>query len=155
MGKGTVTLYADQQKVENLRKLGYSVGVIFDSAMDVVLSKEFDDLNIGLRLAEIDSRILEIRDDLKELNTRRKVLDDMLGLLESSREQLKRDYAVHVKTAKLARMMSEFNKITIAADYDVGIVKDSAGELISRIQAINPNFDPDNQIRRFKDVMSY
>ncbi len=154
MGKMTTSsVYIESDLVEQLAKKGLSLSQVAQAAVKLVLSDDFEDIAVEMRMSMLDDRIRKLKVDLTELNFQVEVKKKQLEYMEKERERTEVEWKKARQTAVLTRYIRSLNQVIIASGYDPSLVKEMAGDTIQKILKVNPTFDLEKHIIRFKKAM--
>lgn len=154
MGKMTTSsVYIESELVEQLAKKGLSLSQVTQAAVKLVLSDDFEDIAVEMRMSMLDDRIRKLKVDLAELNFQVEVKMKQLEYMEKERERTEVEWKKARQTAVLTRYIRSLNQVIIASGYDPSLVKEMAGDTIQKILKVNPTFDLEKHITRFKKAM--
>ena len=141
MGKmSTSSVYIESELVEQLAKKGLSLSQVAQAAVKLVLSDDFEDIAVEMRMSMLDDRIRKLEVDLSELNFQVEVKMKQLEYMKKERERTEVEWKKARQTAVLTRYVRSLNQVIIASGYDQSLVKEMAGDtiLLRRRIAIRP-----------------
>lgn len=154
MGKmSTSSVYIESELIEQLTKKGLSLSQVAQTAVKLVLSDDFEDIAVEMRMTMLDDRIRKLEVDLSELNFQVEVKMKQLEYMKKEREKTEVEWKKARQTAVLTRYVRSLNQVIIASGYDQSLVKEMAGDTIQKILKVNPTFDLEKHITRFKKAM--
>ena len=154
MGKmSTSSVYIESELIEQLAKKGLSLSQVAQAAVKLVLSDDFEDIAVEMRMSMLDDRIRKLEVDLSELNFQVEVKMKQLEYMKKERERTEVEWKKARQTAVLTRYVRSLNQVIIASGYDQSLVKEMAGDTIQKILNVNPTFDLEKHIIRFKKAM--
>ena len=154
MGKmSTSSVYIESELIEQLAKKGLSLSQVAQAAVKLVLSDDFEDIAVEMRMSMLDDRIRKLEVDLSELNFQVEVKMKQLEYMKKEREQTEVEWKKARQTAVLTKYVRSLNQVIIASGYDQSLVKEMAGNTIQKILKVNPTFELEKHIIRFKKAM--
>ena len=119
MGKMTTSsVYIESDLVEQLAKKGLSLSQVTQAAVKLVLSDDFEDIAVEMRMSMLDDRIRKLKVDLTELNFQVEVKKKQLEYMEKERERTEVEWKKARQTAVLTRYVRSLNQVIIASGYD-------------------------------------
>ena len=151
--KKAVTLYLEEELVEELKAKRYNISLLFNEAMRVHTTYDFSDIEVSAKLSAIDVVLREA----KEVVVKRQLeLDQAVAEYDSimdKREQIQRDSYEAQKTLRVSQMIRELNKSIIALEFDVEQIEDVCADMIVTIKELSPKFDTSMHVSRLKNVL--
>jgi len=155
MGKMvTSSVYVDSEKVEQITSKGFSLSQICQTALKLVVSDDFEDLSVELRLIDLTEKITKTNREIQELEYDIKRKKKLMEMLVKEQTETTTEWHKARDTVVLAKYMRSLNQITIACGYDLAMVEDMAGSQLEKIRNVNPSFNLEKHIQRFKKTMS-
>lgn len=152
---GTTSVYVDLDKAEEIGKKGFTVSQVVQTAMNLVLSDDFEDINVELRLKDLNDHIEKVKVEIAECEVKLELKRTLLERFTEQKETIENEWEAAKDTVVLAKHVRSLNQVIIASGYDVEVVRETAHELLEKIVEVNPQFDLDRHVKRFKDIMSF
>lgn len=150
MAKGQWTGYIDYDKIDKIKEMGFVPSQVIDSALSVILSNDFDDVALKLKIEWIEQSIeeaeeLQRRLQLKLISTRERIEE-----MTREREEMKSTYQHVTTVVKLQTLMKSLNQLIIINQYDAFVIEKDNKQLIDDIHKLNPTFSLESHVRRFE-----
>jgi hypothetical protein len=131
----------------------YSVAKLLDGVFDEVLSDETQDVTLAIQLGQIDQAIVETRAVRAQAEISLKGAIERIAYLEDRKVRLKEEFDQAKDIALLSRYYSQFNAICINSDWDINTIYKRGAELIGKIKLVDPSFDAEKRMKRYKMLM--
>jgi hypothetical protein len=151
--KKNTTVSVDHKVIDQLHDLGLTLSGFTQFAVDALLTEGFDDFTQSLKIKMIERELEGIEEEILTINNRLKYLQGKQELYNSLRELALDSIEVSRITNAITTIMKKINQTLIVNDYDKGIVMSKHEEDIKLIKELNPEFDIDIHIERFKRLM--
>ncbi len=152
--KKTTSVYVSDEKIDLINQKGINLSQVVETTLDTILSDDFDDLDISMRLRYNEDEILKLKQDVATLTAQIDIKRLRLNYLIDDNEKMQREWEESKQTVRLARLTRQLNKIIIASGYCEYDVKVSADTILTRICEANPHFELTAHIERFKKIMN-
>jgi hypothetical protein len=153
--KGRTTLYLDKELIGKLIEDGWNVSALVSEALELVYSPDWEDMRILTKINIMENRKEEIEKELKILTLRTEALRVEDERLARNIDDTKTEWELTKRTTRLSGYITSLNHIIIVSMYDIEEIKSSAKDILDKIYELNPDFDLESHIMRFKTVMEY
>lgn len=143
----------DPDIVEEAKRKGFNISEECRNALQILVSDEFNDVDIGLKIEilvkqseQIDNDLNNINNTISQLNNRKNCASDEIKLLQSQQLAIRNSNMLNKLTGIL-------NKSIITNRFDISIIKLHHDDIIRQIQTIKPEFEIEHHVNRMKLIM--
>ena len=150
--KTDVMVRVNKKISEDVRK-NYSLSKILDSAMVEYVSDENQDLITAMRRSQINLMIAEAEGDLKVVVQKKATLEVYIGYLKTKLQDIEEDVKRSKEVNLLYKYYNVYRRLCISAKFDFATVKEKGGETIAMIKLIDPTFNAESYMRRYKALL--
>ncbi len=151
---GTTSVYVDLDLCEELEEKGFTISQLANSALKIIGTEDFDDVAVEMRLTALDEQICEIEAYVTQLKSQLEWKEKQLEFLREQRETTITDWQLARDTVMVTRYVKSINQIIIACGYDKEMVEEMAAKHLEKLLRVNPTFNLERHIARFKKIMS-
>jgi hypothetical protein len=121
--------------------------------MDSYLSDETKDITLTLQLNQIEAAIEQINATKRSAEQTIEDCVKQITFLEERRGNLKKNFQYSKELRVRNTYYNEFNGICITCDFDLEEVLKKGATLIAKIKLIDPTFNPEARLKRYKLLM--
>lgn len=154
MSKKVVTLYLEEDIVDELKKRRYNISYLCNETLRIYVDENFNEIEVAAKLAAIDALILNKKVDVERKYLEYKLVLDQHDAMLERRQRISDDYMSAQKTLRLSRMIRELNSVIISCNFDIGVIKESSTHMIDEISSISEFFDLEMHVKRLQNVLS-
>lgn len=154
MVKKPVTLYLEEDLVEDLKERKYNISQLCNDAMRVYVTNDMGDIEISTRLSAIDVILFDLKTIMlkKQLEYDKSVAD--YDSMQAKRKQIEDDFRDSQQTLRLSRLIQDLNRNVIALEYNADEVESICVGILEKIREITPKFNLQHHVERLKIVLS-
>ena len=152
MSRENRSISVDPEKYAKISK-DYSIAKIVDIMFDSYLSDETQDITLTLQTNQIDAALFELTEKLRTAEEFIRNTNARIAYLEDRKETLKTDFARAKRIRLLNTYYSEFNGLCINSGFELSEVKKNGALLIEKIKVVDPSFDPESRMKRYKTLL--
>jgi uncharacterized coiled-coil protein SlyX len=153
MAKKAVTLYLDEETIDELKERNYNISFLCNETMKVYVSEEFSDIELSAKLAAIDMAINDIKVTVTQKQLEYDAAVRNYDMLCNRREQMKADFEESQNTLRVARLIRDLNKSIIALEFDITAIREVCASIIMKIKQLSPHFNLESHVKRFEAVI--
>jgi hypothetical protein len=143
----------DKSKAQRVIDLGWNLSAICRAAIDEILSGDNEDLLYSLRLRRVEDEVATLNLKIHEMTSILEASRQRIEYLQGQRDEMKKEWEKTKYTVRMTQLITQLNKISWAADYNLVIIEDMGKEVVTKIKELNPAFDVVRQVQRFKMLM--
>lgn len=154
MSKKVVTLYLEEDIVDELKKRRYNISYLCNETLRIYVDENFNEIEVAAKLAAIDALILNKKVDVERKYLEYKLVLDQHDAMLERRQRISDDYMSAQKTLRLSRMIRELNSVIISCNFDIPVIKESSKHMIDEISRISEFFDLETHVKRLQNVLS-
>jgi hypothetical protein len=142
----------NKKNVDDVRK-HYSISKILDTVLAEYVSDENQDITTMIRKTMLGSQIAEIERDLKVVESKKHNMEIYLKFLKEKRDLLDEEVKRNKEISLLYKYHNVFRRICIAAKFDIEEIKEKGGDTIAMIRLIDPTFNVNRFVTRYKALL--
>lgn len=143
----------DPDIVDEAKRKGYNVSEECRNALQILVSDEFNDVDIGLKIEilvkqseQMDNDLNNVHNTISQLNNRKNCVSEEIKILRSQQIAIRNSNMLNKLTGIL-------NKSIITNKFDINIIKLHHDDIIRQIQTIKPEFEIEHHVNRMKQIM--
>lgn len=153
MVKKAYTLYLDEEYVDEVRSRNYKLSQLCNESIKVFASEDFNDIEEATRIAIMDDMIAEAKVAMDKKTLELSYATNEYNRIIAMKEDAIREYQEAKQTMLVSGLIRELNRVIIANEFDIEIVRLSCMGLIESIHENSEYFDLDTHIARLKNVL--
>lgn len=154
MPKKVVTLYLEEDIVDELKKRRYNISYLCNETLRIYVDENFNEIEVAAKLAAIDALILNKKVDVERKYLEYKMVLDQHDAMLARRQRISDEFMSAQKTLRLSRMIRELNSNIIACNFDVAVIQESCKYMIEQIEDISEFFNLETHVKRLQNVLS-
>ena len=153
MGKKNVTVYLDEETVDELKAKNYNISFLCSETLKTYVSEEFSDIELVAKLAAMDTAMNDLKVTLVQKQLEYDHARRNYDTLAQRREQLKIDFEEAQNTLRVSRLVRELNKSIIALEFNESSITTVCANILTKIYELSPQFNLTTHIARFKAII--
>ncbi len=143
----------DEDKWDQVKRLGYNHSELHGIVMDMVLSSEVDSTSYDVQFNILKNRIIQQKKVITQTQYQLESEQSELAFLENKLRNMQDMYNEDRRILRLSRAIGRLNQIIVVSGYDASIIRLTAKKLIDESVKLNPAFDLEQHCRTLKNLI--
>lgn len=155
LAKKNTCISIDEDDINKIRDMGFSVSKFTQKAIDSLLSDGFEDYAMSLKVKLIVDDLQTAIEEKEACEARLTFLIEQIDALQIIHDNAEEELQIAMTVGKLSKLIAKINKYLVMESYDVDVVNEKYSDVIMEIKGLNPEFDLSLHRDRIMKIMGY